>query len=152
MKICIGGTFDILHKGHKRLIDKALEVAEENGFLFIGVTIGKAIKSKKDVKSFKERKNTLVDYLSQKKIMSTIVIEPIKDPYGPSVEGDFDAIVVSPETIYTAEEINKKRERVNKKPLEIITIPFVLAEDRHPISSSRIKKGKIDANGRIKWR
>ena len=43
MKVCIGGTFNLLHKGHKLLIKKAFEVAGKNGSVLIGVTSGKLI-------------------------------------------------------------------------------------------------------------
>ena len=62
---------------------------------------------------------------------------------------DYDVIVVSPETFSTAEEINSKRIKLGHKPLEIIKIPFVLAEDGKPISSSRIYSKEIDIEGNI---
>jgi pantetheine-phosphate adenylyltransferase len=77
------------------------------------------------------------------------LIKPIADKYGPSIEDDFDAIIVSPETFETAKEINLRRVEKGKKPLKIIKIPFVLAEDGKPISSTRILKKEIDENGRI---
>jgi pantetheine-phosphate adenylyltransferase len=149
MKVCIGGTFDILHKGHKILISKALEVAEKQGHIFIGITSEEFFRNKKNLKTFEERKKNVLDYISKKKTVNQVVVKPINDKYGPSVDGDFDAIVVSPETIKTAEEINKKRREIGKKPLKIIEIPFILAEDNKPISSSRIKKGEIDTNGNL---
>ena len=63
MKVCLGGTFDLLHKSIKKLISKAFE---------------------------------------------------------------------------TAQEINLKRVENEKKLLKIIKIPFVLAENDKPISSTRI--------------
>ena len=55
MRVCIGGTFDIPHKGHKQLIDKAIKTAGKQGEVFIGITSGKIIENKKNIKSFKKR-------------------------------------------------------------------------------------------------
>lgn len=149
MRVCIGGTFNRLHKGHKSLIKKAFEVAGMKGSVFIGVTSGEIIKRKEDVSSFKIRKKAIEDFLSQEELTGEVTVEQIYDKYGPSVKEEFDAIVVSPETINTAKEINKKRKRLNKKQLKIIQIPFVLAEDNTPICSTRIKKKEIDEYGNI---
>ncbi len=149
MRVCIGGTFNILHKGHKLVIDKAFETAGIRGSVFIGITTGENLIGKKDVKSMIKRKRSIEQYLSKKGFINRATIEPIEDKFGPSVEEEFDAIVVSPETLNTAKEINKKRKRLNKKQLKIIQIPFVLAEDNIPISSTRIKKKEIDEHGNI---
>ncbi len=85
----------------------------------------------------------------KKECIDRATIKPIKDKYGPSIRGEFDAIVISPETKPTAEEINDKRRQNMKKPLKIVQIPFVLANDGAHISSSRIRKKEIDENGRI---
>ena len=149
MRVCIGGTFNRFHKGHKFLIRKALEIAGEKGFVFIGVADGEIIKNKEDVASFKERKKAIEQFLAEEKVSKNIIIQPIYDKFGPSVEEDFDAIVVSPETRATAEEINKERKKLQKKPLKIVQISFVLAEDNLPISSTRIQRREINENGRI---
>jgi pantetheine-phosphate adenylyltransferase len=147
MKICIGGTFSILHNGHKLLINKAFEIAGKKGSVFIGLTSGNMLKNKRNVKSLEERKIALLEYLSEKGFLDRAIIKPIRDKYGPSIDGEFDAIIVSPGTVKTAEEINYKRRNKGKKPLKIIQIPFVLADDGKPISSSRINNKEIDENG-----
>jgi pantetheine-phosphate adenylyltransferase len=147
MKVCIGGTFNIFHKGHEQLIDKAINSAGKNGYLFIGITEGNINKLKKNVKSFEERKKKIQSYIQNKKKIPKINIEFIKNKYGPSLKEDFDIIIVSPETIENAKEINTKRKQIGKKQLEIIQIPFVLADDGKPISSSRIAKHEINKNG-----
>lgn len=149
MKVCIGGTFNILHKGHKSIIDKAFEIAGRNGSVFIGLVTGKLVESKKSIKSLELRKKNLEGYLTKKGFFNQASIKPIADKYGSSIEEDFDAIVVSPETIKTAEEINNKRVQKGKKPLKIIQVPFVLAMDGKPISSTRIMNKEIDENGDI---
>ena len=149
MKVCIGGTFNILHKGHKSLIDRAYDFAGKNGSVFIGLATGKLVEHKKSVKSLELRKKNLGEYLTKKGFISRSTIKSIEDKYGPSIDEDFDAIVASPETIKTAEEINKKRIQKGKKPLRIIQVPFVLAKDGKPISSTRIINKEIDENGEI---
>jgi len=145
----MGGTFSPFHKGHKILIDKAFELAGEEGSVFIGIATGEIIKEKQGVKSFEERKKIVERYLCRKGFVERAIVKPIKDKFGPSVTGEFDAIVVSPETYKTGEEINKKRKKMGKKSLKIIQISFVLAEDGRSISSSRIKKHEIDEEGQI---
>ena len=147
MKVCVGGTFDPLHKGHKILIKKALQIAGENDSVFIGISTGKLLENKINVSSYDIRKKNLEIFLSKIKFLGEIIIQPISNEFGPTLKGDFDAIVVSPETINTAKKINIEREKIGKKPLKIIQIPFVLAEDGFPISSTRIREKKIDVNG-----
>lgn len=149
MKVCIGGTFNILHKGHKLIIDKAFESAGLKGSVFIGITKGKILLGKTDIKPFLKRKKAIEQYLSKKGFIDRASIISIEDKFGPTLEEEFDAIVVSPETIQTAKILNIKRKRLNKKPLKIIEIPFALAEDNIPISSTRIRKKEIDDQGNI---
>jgi len=137
----------MIHKGHRSIIDKAFETAGRNGSVFIGLATGELIKNKRGVKPLIERKKILEEYLEKKQLIRKTIIIPIKDRYGLTLTEDFDAIVVSPETTKTAEEINTKRIQKGKKPMKIIQIPFVLAEDGKPISTTRIINREIDENG-----
>ncbi len=149
MRVCVGGTFNVLHKGHLRLLNKALDISGCNGFLFIGIANGKLIFHKRDVKSFEKRKNQIIKMITQRKCVPTVLIEPIIDRFGPTIENDFDVIVVSEETKATAEEINRIRKQRGKKSIKIVEIPMVYADDGKPISSSRISNGDITMDGRV---
>jgi pantetheine-phosphate adenylyltransferase len=152
MRVCIGGTFNRLHKGHKKLIEKAIKLAGHDGFLFIGICNQSLLENKPYVEIFEKRRNNLLLFLhsfKKKEQLPTVVLEPIEKVEGPTLSRDFDAIVVSPETKKNAEIINKKREQRDLKPMQIFTIPLVLAEDKKKISSTRIIKNEIDDEGNL---
>jgi pantetheine-phosphate adenylyltransferase len=104
-------------------------------------------KKKKGIASFESRKQSIEQFLAEENVIRQAIIQPLFNKFGPTLYREFDTIVVSPETQSTAEEINRKRKVLGKKPLQIIVIPFVLSEDGKPISSSRIRRKEIDENG-----
>lgn len=147
MKVCLGGTFSPLHKGHKALISKAFEMGS---YVFIGVTSDKFASGsrRRQIASFNERKAALLKWINGNYPKRQVKIEEIEDFYGPAATGDFDAIVVSPGTEESAGKINKERKKNGLKPLKIVSIDYILAEDLMPISGTRIWLGDIDCNGR----
>lgn len=146
--VIAAGTFDPLHKGHKALLKKAIEIGEH---VEIGLTSDIFVSNKrKKTKPHQARKQALEEFFKQEGASERIKILPIDDPYGPAItDPNYEAIVVSPESRYRAEEINQLRKNANLKPLAIVEIPFVLGEDGEPISSTKIIEGKIDVEGRI---
>jgi len=147
MKVCLGGTFDVLHDGHKRLITIAWNLAGPSGTIVIGITKGRLASKQRTITSYQHRRKAIEAFLSQLPRAPQVVLTPIQDKYGPSIEEAFDAIVVSPETKPVAEEINEQRRQQGKKPLNITVVPYVLAKDGRPISSTRIRNGEIDEHG-----
>lgn len=139
----------MLHKGHKALLLKALRIAGKNGSVFIGLTADEFTQNKANVLSFQERKKAIEHFIAENNALHQVEIQPLYDAYGPSIEGDFDAIVVSPETQSTAHEINQRRKSLKKKQLQIIVVPFILADDKKPISSTRIRNKEIDGQGTV---
>ena len=148
MKVCIGGTFHHFHKGHHVLIDTALTTAGDKGYLFIGVMKNEQGKMYTR-KSFSQRKQRIENYISGKLTKVNVDIQPITDRFGPTLQEDFDCIVISPETRSVAEEINAKRKERGRSALDIIQIPFVYADDGQRISSTRIERGEIDEQGHL---
>jgi len=145
-RVVIGGTFDILHKGHEALLKRAFRLGE----VFIGLTSDKMARKlrKRKIKSSKEREKELENFIIKEFKVKPKIFK-IEDKFGFALKKDFDYIVVSPETYQTAVEINKKRLKRKKKLIEIVEIDFVLAEDRKPISAERIAKGEIDREGKL---
>lgn len=149
MHVCIGGTFNMFHKGHELLLKTAVEQAGNHGYVFIGIASGDLVKTKRNLRSIEERKKDVELFLLTLEKKPVTDIQPITDIFGPTLKQNFNVIVVSPETKKTAEYINQKRIEKGLKAMHIAEIPFVLADDDLPIQSRRIIDGEIDRNGNI---
>jgi pantetheine-phosphate adenylyltransferase len=151
---CIGGTFDLpIHKGHEALLRKAFEKSE---FIFVGLVSDDYAwrKGKRGIESYAKRKSGLVKFLSSSKIQGKrYKISPLENFFSPETldsKSGIEAIVVSIETLPGARGINLLREDRDLAPLKIVEIPMVLAKDKQPISSTRIRAGEITKDGGIK--
>ena len=148
--VAMGGTFDVLHNGHKELLREAFAVGRK---VVIGVTsdeFARSLHKPHKVDPYAKRRMDLELLLKRWGTLARARIVPIQDRYGPTVEvSNIDALVVSRRTTKTAYEINAKRKRRGLRPLEIVPIELLLADDRRPISSTRIRRGKIDRHGRL---
>jgi len=148
--VAIGGTFEILHRGHRKLFSKAFQLGDK---IIIGLTSNEflAKKQKKHIVSnYDERHENLITFLSKIGTSNRVKIIPLEDPYGPTIDDEqIDSIVTSRETMKTALEINKIRKNKKFRPLRIYVIDFTLAKDGFPISVSRILSGVIDKEGKI---
>ena len=134
-KVIIGGTFEVLHKGHKAFLRKAFKLGKVTIGLTSDLIAGKV--KKRNVKNFRCRKKEL-----EKLIVKEFSVKPkiikIEDKFGPTLKDDFDYIVVSPATYKSAVLINKRRKKRKKKPIKIIKIKFILDKDKKPVSATKI--------------
>lgn len=149
-KLALGGTFDLIHKGHEKLISKAFELGEE---IIIGITTDEFVQELyKDhsINKFEFRKNHLLEFIKQIGSLDRCIAVPLNDPYGPTIhDKSIEAILVSKESEKIADIINEIRNNNGFSTLEVISIELILAEDGQPISTTRIKKGIIDRNGKL---
>lgn len=140
--VAIGGTFDVLHDGHKALLKKAYALGE----VIIGLVSDDMAQKAHAVNDYESRKKPVITYIKAL-TGSNPQIVALNDPYGPALEQNFDYIVVSPETLPTAKEINALRMERRLPPIKIVCVDFVLAQDGRPISSTRIHNGEINEHG-----
>jgi pantetheine-phosphate adenylyltransferase len=149
-KVAVGGTFDLLHKGHVHLLRKALEVGE---FVIIGLTSDEMLRAYPKshcAATFEDRKRELTCFLTKDGALEKVQIVPLNDPYGTVTQDEtVEALVISYETDNRYEEINDFRRQKGFKPLQLIVIDAILAEDGFPISTTRIRRGEIDRKGRL---
>ncbi|MHC1625988.1 MAG: phosphopantetheine adenylyltransferase [Methanoculleaceae archaeon] len=150
MKVMVGGTFDPLHVGHEKLLRRAFEIAGPDGHVIIGLTTDRfAARKSHRVRPYSIRKENLEKFITGEGVTALWEIEPLEDPYGSAITDSFDVLVVSEETMATAEEINRIRHENNLPKVDIYEISCVPAQDKRWISSTRIVRGEIDRFGRI---
>lgn len=143
----IGGTFDVFHAGHKKLLLTALTYADA---LLIGLTSDNfAVLSKgHEVSPFEQRMEKVLEFIRILNKEDKVEIVKIDDPFGPSVEDqDLEVLFVTENLLSNALKINRLRKDKDMRPLDILIVPLVKAEDGGIISSTRIRKGEIDENG-----
>jgi cytidyltransferase-like protein len=146
MKVCLGGTFSIIHAGHEALLRRACQLGDQ---VIVGLTSDEMAQRRgKDVPPYEERKQHLQEYIQRICDVETDIVQ-LDDAYGPAASIACDSIVVSPETASVAAEINTIRQRNDIAPLRVIVVTYVLADDGIPISSTRISDGEIIDGHRV---
>jgi pantetheine-phosphate adenylyltransferase len=148
--VAVGGTFDELHRGHITLLCKAFEVGQK---VIIGLTsdafVAKMAKPHITA-SFKERRGELEAFLWQSGLASRAQIVSLDDSLGSTMSAEgLEALVVSRETEKTGKVINAKREKAGMPLLKIVVVNMVQADNKRPISTTRIRSGEIDRDGHL---
>ncbi|MFQ6011632.1 MAG: pantetheine-phosphate adenylyltransferase [Nitrososphaerales archaeon] len=147
--IAVGGTFDPFHKGHRELLTNAFRAGEK---VFVGVVSDKFSKrlGKTLEDNYEERILRIRKFVDENFPNSNFVIGKLEDYIGPVVVSDeVDAIVVTEETEVNVERANRLRRGRRLKPLSVLRIPYVMAQDGQRISSSRIRGNEIDSEGSV---
>ena len=138
--IALGGTFDIIHKGHFVLLQKAFSISSK---VIIGLTSDEfAIKrGKKLLHNYSQRFESLKSVINKNFPNSYYEISKLDDNFGPAVlKDEVEALVVSEEMIEQGEILNKLRTQKHLSPVAIVGVPMVLAEDGKRISTTRDRK------------
>lgn len=147
--VAMGGTFDIIHKGHLTLLSKAFSISSK---VIIGLTSDEMAgrKGKKILNSYDKRFETLEKTINQNFPYIAYQISKLDNDFGPAVlEEGVQALVVSDETANQGEILNKLRRERNLPPVSVVIVPMVLAKDENRISTTRIKNSEIDTEGNL---
>jgi len=149
MNVALGGTFDPVHDGHRKLFERAFELGDVTVGLTSDDLAPKTRHVERYVRSYDRRKRDLEAELAPRaeKYDREFAVRELTEPTGIAVEPEFDALIVSPETRDGGERINEIRTDRGHDPLDIIVVEHVEAADGERISSTRIVAGEIDEHG-----
>src|SRR3989344_6788883 len=144
--LVVGGTFDLMHKGHEAFLQKAFASADK---VTIGLTSDSmASKNGNLFENYRIRRAKIIKFLKKKRFVNWRILK-INDLFGTAtLDKTLDVILVSSDTKSGAQEINKQRTIRHLKALEIVNFKTILADDDERISSGRIKNGEIDRQGK----
>ena len=145
----MGGTFDIIHRGHLTLLSTAFDISEK---VIIGLTSDEFVekKGKNPIHKYDERLKNLISIIFTKFPNSYFEISQLDNDFGPAVlEKEVQALVVSDETRNQGDILNKLRSERDLSPVEVIVVPMTLAKDGERISTTRIKNSEIDSDGNL---
>ena len=151
MDVALGGTFDPVHDGHRRLFERAFELGDVTVGLTSDDLAPKTRHVERRVRSFNERKQRLETELEPLAAEQDreFEIRRLDEPTGIATEPQFDYLVVSPETRNGGKRINEIRRERGHDPLDVVVVPHILADDGDIISSTRIVRGEIDEHGTV---
>jgi len=147
--VAVGGTFDIVHKGHLTLLSNAFRISDK---VIIGLTSDELAtqKGKLPIHKYEKRYENLIRIISKEFLNPSFQIDKLTNDFGPAVlEKEVEALVVSDETSNQGNILNKLREEKKLPPVKIITVPMFLAKDGTRISTTRIKNSEIDIDGNL---
>ncbi len=145
--VATGGTFDIIHRGHRALLSEAFSVSER---VIIGLTGDGLAKRRGKIllNTYQQRLELLHDVLRTEFPGSRYVISRLDDDFGPAVlEEDVQALVVSQETRRKGDILNGMRRARGVRPVVIVVVLMVMASDGRRISTTRIRNSEIDSRG-----
>ena len=147
--VALGGTFDIIHKGHLTLISNASILSDK---IIIGITSDELAtkKGKTLLNKYDKRLQNLTSVLSREFPGTIFQISKLENDFGPAVfEQHVQALVVSDETSDQGRVLNELRAKKDLAPVEVITVPMFLAQDGTRISTTRIRNSEIDTDGNL---
>ena len=147
--VAMGGTFDIIHKGHLTLLSNAFYISDK---VIIGITSDEfaAKKGKIPINKYDQRVENLTSVLTKEFSDTHFEISKLENDFGPAVlEKEVEALVVSDETSVQGTILNELRAKKNLPPVQVVTVPMFLAKDGTRISTTRIKNSEIDIDGNL---
>ncbi|GFU12066.1 bifunctional coenzyme A synthase [Nephila pilipes] len=143
--VCIGGTFDRLHNGHKVLLSEAVLKASEE--LVVGVSVGDCLKRKtlwELIEPIEKRIEEVTNFLCEIDPSLRYEVVPITDIYGPTItKPSIECLVVTPETKIGGEKVNIERKKKGMPETELHLISLIEDKDHTQDEEEKLSSSTI---------
>jgi pantetheine-phosphate adenylyltransferase len=141
--VCLGGTFDRLHPGHRVLLSAAAILSTKS--LVIGINRQTSRKVHSDLlESFPVRCARVIELLYEVNPNLSILVEPLDDVAGPAgVLPKIDLLILSEETVKGGEMVNEIRAARGLQPVHYAAIPTITRSGGERLSSTFLRE--VDA-------
>lgn len=140
--VAVGGSFDQLHNGHKKLLYVSSLICLKE--LTVGITADNMLTKKthsEEIQKFPERFANVQNFLQLMHSTLSLNLVEITDPFGPAItDAKIQALIVSSETIAGGFKINEIRTSKNMKRLDLIVIS---RSDSAILSSTFLRKQRL---------
>jgi cytidyltransferase-like protein len=137
-KGAVGGTFSLMHRGHRHLLRVA---AEKSKALLVGVSSDEYASARKahPLEPYELRALSVLLYLLMVDPDLEVEIHPLDDAFGPAyLDGELECIFVSEETVPGAVAINILRRLRGLAPLRIYSVELITDEKGVRLSSTAL--------------
>ncbi|CDW78682.1 pantetheine-phosphate adenylyltransferase [Stylonychia lemnae] len=147
--VCLGGTFDHMHLGHKLLLSKALMCTKKR--ILVGVTTDALLKKKayaEYLESYEQRKQSVIDFCNKINPKVEIDAFELSDPVGKSeTDEQIQACILTREVEKGGAMINEARASRGLPPLDLVFVDIILAEEE---KDNQIKFGNKTSSTQIR--
>ncbi len=131
--VCLGGTFDQLHAGHKMLLSLAAVCTSRR--LVCGVSDAPLLRKKVCgalMQPLGLRTAVVDGFVSSVRPGLQLDLPPLQDGFGPAItDSSLQAIVVSAETLKGGDACNERRSAAGFAPLEVVELELVDEDGTH---------------------
>src|SRR5207249_1952615 len=131
--VALGGTFDLLHAGHRHLLSEAFKLGDT---VLIGITSDQFVATlhkKHKLRPFSSRVRDLDRFLKTRRWSSRARVTALREPYGPaSKRKKLQALIVSKGTLASGRRLNRLRRKNGLPPLELYIVNLLKSHDGKP--------------------
>ena len=141
-----GGTFDIIHRGHRTLLGAALSY--DHTIIGLSTDEFAARRGKALLHGYGIRLERLVRHIEESHPEAAYEVCPLNDDFGPAVlRNGVDVLVVSWETRHAGHALNVMRAGRGLGMVDVAVVPMIHGRGGGRISTTRIREGTMDVEG-----
>ena len=139
--ICMGGTFDHMHSGHKLLLTQACMLTKKK--MIIGISADKLLEKKRNadiIEPWDQRAGYVRDFLQRLRGTTKIELDifELVDPCGKgATEPDIDAVILTKEVEKGGHMINSQRKENGFKELPFAFVDIIFSEGKEGDMSAK---------------